>query len=95
MSGRYLLDTNVAVAVLNGEPEALARVQPAPPRPSCPRSFWGEHYFGAMKSGRRDADASRASQFVTTTILLGVAAENGAAIRRHERRAPESGYPLL
>jgi tRNA(fMet)-specific endonuclease VapC len=74
MSGRYLLDTNVAVALLNGEPAAAARLADAA-EVFLPTVVLGELYFGAMKSGRPDANASRVSDFAATSILLGVDAE--------------------
>jgi tRNA(fMet)-specific endonuclease VapC len=96
MSGRYLLDTNAAVALLNGEPQAAARVAGAT-EVFLPTVVLGELYFGAMKSGRPEANAARVSEFATTTILLGVDAETArrygvlrVELRKKGRPIPEN-----
>jgi len=59
MSGRYALDTNVAIAVLNGEEEAVAQWQTAE-EVLLPAPVLGEPLYGAAKSRRPEENATRA-----------------------------------
>lgn len=51
MNGRYLLDTNIAIAVLNGEATAVSRWH-AEPEVLLPAPVLAELLYGAMRSAR-------------------------------------------
>ena len=57
-SGRYALDTNVAIALLNGEPAVVARWQAAD-EVVLPAPVLGELLYGAMKSSRREENRGK------------------------------------
>ena len=50
MTGRFLLDTNVIIAIFAGEPSILKRLEAA--EIFLPSTALGELYFGARKSNR-------------------------------------------
>ena len=51
VSGRYLLDTNIVIGLLNGE-ESILEAVAAASEVFVPVVVVGELYFGAAKSGR-------------------------------------------
>ena len=94
MNGRYLLDTNAAIALLNGEPPILDFVLGADEL-FLPVISVGELYFGAEKSGRRDANRASIEEFMVGKVVLScdlpVAQEYGrlrAALRRQGTPLP-------
>jgi len=69
MSGRYLLDTNVVIALFAGEPwvaESLGRANEV----FLPSIVLGELYFGAMKSSRSTENVARVSEFADTSVVV-------------------------
>lgn len=69
MSGRYLLDTNVIIALLTGEAairEHLATVDEV----FLPSVAIGELYYGARKSGRPNENLERIDELVLTNVVL-------------------------
>lgn len=69
MPGRYLLDTNIVIALFNGDPGVKAQLQ-ASPEIFLSSVVLGELYFGAVKSGRPEANKARAEEFATSCPLV-------------------------
>ncbi|HEY4687982.1 MAG TPA: PIN domain-containing protein [Anaerolineae bacterium] len=70
MSGRFLLDTNVVIALLEGE--AVVKDQFAQAEEVFVSSIaLGELYFGAGKSGRPQTNRARVDEFATDNVVLG------------------------
>jgi len=70
MSGRFLLDTNIVIALL--EDEALAKDKLAMADEVFVSSVTlGELYFGAWKSGRPQANLARLGEFAADNVVLG------------------------
>ena len=63
VSGKFLLDTNVIIAVLEGEGPAISNLKLAG-SVFLPAIALGELFFGAAKSGRPNQNANRIEQFV-------------------------------
>lgn len=57
-TGRYLLDTNIVIALLRGEPAVTARLETAT-QVFVPSIALGELYYGAHKSGRPAENVAR------------------------------------
>ncbi len=69
VSGRYLLDTNIIIPLLNGERsirEALENAEEI----FLPATAVGELYFGAAKSGRPEANRTLINDFLRGRIVL-------------------------
>ncbi|MCE9552666.1 MAG: type II toxin-antitoxin system VapC family toxin [Planctomycetes bacterium] len=69
MPGRYLLDTNVVIAIFAGElpaTEALGLAEEV----FLPSIVLGELLFGALKSSRSADNVSRISDFTQASVVL-------------------------
>ena len=69
MSGRYLLDTNVIIALFAREPTVLDRLAAAD-AVFVPVVALGELYYGARKSGRVEQNLERIDAFAAAATLL-------------------------
>ena len=68
MSGRFLLDTNIVIALINDEPGAVSRF--AGIVASVPLAVIGELNYGARSSARAVENLERVEQFVASTSIL-------------------------
>jgi tRNA(fMet)-specific endonuclease VapC len=93
MSGRHLLDTNVVVALLNGEAEVTARID-ALPEVFLSIAVLGELYFGAANSGRPEANAARVSDFAGTCTLVVPDAETARRYGQLRVELKKKGRPI-
>lgn len=70
-SRRYLLDTNVVIAILEEESAALAAIEATGTEPLLvPATVLGELYFGARKSARIDENTRRIESFTSEADVL-------------------------
>lgn len=69
VSGRYLLDTNIVIALLNGEQSVRKGIEAAE-EVFLPVIAVGELYFGAENSGRPQENLALIDQFVQARTLL-------------------------
>lgn len=70
MSGRYLLDTNIVVALFAEDPavkEALVKADEV----FTPSVTLGKLYFGAWKLGRPKENLARIDEFAADNVVLG------------------------
>jgi tRNA(fMet)-specific endonuclease VapC len=92
-SGRFLLDTNVIIALLEGDDAVLSHLDLAA-EVFVPAVALGELFFGAAKSGRPFENAARVEQFASGRAIvsadLGVAREYG----RLKQYLKKKGRPL-
>jgi tRNA(fMet)-specific endonuclease VapC len=90
---RCLLDTNIIIALLEGDERVLRNLDQAT-EVFIPAIAAGELFFGAMKSARPVENMAKVERFATGRVLLpcdvGVAREYGRI--KHELRA--KGRPL-
>ncbi len=96
MSGRYLLDTNIVIALLGREQPVLDRLVSAE-RVFIPSIVLGELYFGARKSARASENLSRVDEFAANRWILGCGAEAArnygkikVSLRQRGRPIPEN-----
>lgn len=69
MNGRYLLDTNIVIALFNEDVSVRARMGQEIEM-FVPAVVLGELYFGASKSGRANENLARVSELASTTQIL-------------------------
>jgi tRNA(fMet)-specific endonuclease VapC len=70
MSGRFLLDTNIVIALFEGE--ALIRDRLAQAEEVFVSSIaLGEMFFGAGKSGRPETNLARVDDFARDNVVMG------------------------
>ena len=98
MSGRYALDTNILIALIDREESVRERVVAAD-EIFIPSTVLGELYFGEFHSGRVDENVARVDDLVRSYAVLAalgfflmLAAILGAAVSR-ARRKPEPRPP--
>lgn len=70
MSGRYLLDTNIIIALFADEAAVKDNLAQAD-EVFVPSVALGELYFGARKSGRPQANLARIDEFAANNVVLG------------------------
>ena len=70
MPGRYLLDTNAAIALLNGDARIAGMLAGADLFLSS--IAVGELYYGAYKSSRVAANLAKVAAFVAANVIVGV-----------------------
>jgi tRNA(fMet)-specific endonuclease VapC len=93
MSGRYLLDTNVAIRILNNELDLEAR------RGEEPEAFLsvtvvGELFFGAEKSGRPEANKARVDRLIELCPLVPHNLDTARHYGEVKKRLQEQGRPI-
>lgn len=69
MSGRFLLDTNIVIAIFAQEAVIQQRLSEAE-AVFVPSIAIGELYYGAYKSGRVDANIARLGNFIAENTVL-------------------------
>src|SRR5438045_3953555 len=93
VDGRYLLDTNIVIALLNGDADVLFHLGGAP-EVFVPAVAIGELFFGAAKSGRAAENIDRVQAFAAGRAIiscdLSVAREYG----RVKWRLKAKGRPI-
>ena len=96
MTGRYLLDTNVVIALFRGDAEVQARIERVQ-EVFDPSIALGELYFGAAKSSRQEANAARVEEFAAVCTVTGTDAVTAqrygvlkAQLKRKGRPIPEN-----
>jgi tRNA(fMet)-specific endonuclease VapC len=93
VDGRYLLDTNIVIALLNGDAGVLFHLDGAS-EVFVPAVVIGELFFGAAKSSRATENLDRLDEFVTGRAIincdLSVAREYG----RVKWRLKVKGRPI-
>jgi tRNA(fMet)-specific endonuclease VapC len=96
MSGKRLLDTNIIVAFLAGDPQVQERLD-AVSELLLPLVVLGELYYGAAHSGRPQQNAAEVERFSRSCVVLGIDVETAqlygsikAELRRKGRPIPEN-----
>ena len=70
MSGRFLLDSNIVIAIFAEESAVLERAAAAE-EVFVPAVALGELYYGARKSARSETNIARIDEFAATVAVLG------------------------
>ena len=74
MSGSCALDTNIVIALFDGD-GAVKRGLTQAEEVFIPSIVVGELYYGARKSGRAEKNVTRVNEFITDNSILVVDAE--------------------
>jgi tRNA(fMet)-specific endonuclease VapC len=93
MSGRYLLDTNVIIAIFAEEPAVLQRVAAAE-EVFVPVVVLGELYYGARKSARAAANIDRIDEFASAATTLGCDVATAQQYGRIKNDLRAKGRPI-
>jgi len=93
MNGSFLLDTNVVVALFNGDADIKARLE-AVPEIYLPSVALGELHYGAACSGRPESNARRVDDFATTCTVIGVDAGTARQYGRVKGELRRKGRPI-
>jgi tRNA(fMet)-specific endonuclease VapC len=96
MSGRYLLDTNIVIALFANDGSVVEQVRGAG-EVFIPSVVIGELYYGARRSGRVEANTARVDEFATENVVLSCNVETAKwygqikdELRRRGRPIPEN-----
>ena len=74
MNGKYLLDTNIVIALFANDASVQAELGGAS-EVLIPSIVFGELYYGACKSGRIEANTQRVDELVASSAVLDCDAE--------------------
>ena len=69
VSGKYLLDTNIVIALFAGEQPVLDNLKGAS-EVFIPSIVIGELYYGAKKSGQTKKNIQRIEAFIASNVIL-------------------------
>ncbi|HTX34731.1 MAG TPA: type II toxin-antitoxin system VapC family toxin [Bryobacteraceae bacterium] len=92
-SGRFLLDTNIVIAVLAGDEAVLANLDLAS-EVFVPVIVLGELFFGAAKSGRPLENAAKVNRFAAGNSILNCDLPVAREYGRLKQDLREKGKPL-
>jgi len=93
MSGRFLLDTNIVIAIFAGEPAVLERAAAAD-EVFVPAVALGELYYGARKSVRAETNIARIDDLATSAAVLGCDAVTAQQYGRIKNDLRTKGRPI-
>lgn len=93
MNGRYLLDTNIIIALFAKDPQIHNRIANAE-EVFIPCIAIGELYFGAYKSLKVQENLNRIDEFVFNNTVLSCNAETAKRYGDVKNRLKDKGQPL-
>lgn len=93
MAGKYLLDTNIIVAILNGELEIQSRLEPSNTI-FIPSIAVGELCYGAHKSARTQSNLERVDELIVKSTVLECDAETAKQYGELKNNLRLKGRPL-
>lgn len=74
MNGKYLLDTNIVIALFGNDTNVQTKLGQAS-EVLIPSIVFGELYYGARKSGRAEANVQRVDELLAVSAVLDCDAE--------------------
>ena len=92
-TGRYLLDTNVVIALMEGDEIVLSKLDGAS-EVFISAMVVGELFFGAAKSARSAENTARVERFVSGVSILSCDIHVARAYGRVKRLLREKGRPI-
>jgi len=93
VSGKFLLDTNVIIALFAKEPVVHERLSNAD-EVFVPCIALGEMYFGAYKSLRIKENLARINEFVLNSTVLACDTDTAKKYGDNKNQLKEKGQPL-
>ena len=92
-NGRFLLDTNIVIALLEGDEGVLSNLDLAP-EVFIPAIVVGELFFGAAKSGRPTENAATVERFAAGRSVLPCGLPVAREYGRLKQQLRAKGRPL-
>jgi tRNA(fMet)-specific endonuclease VapC len=92
-SGRFLLDTNIVIALLEGDESVLSNLDQAS-EIFVPAIVLGELFFGAAKSSRPADNTARVERFAADRPVLAAGLDVAREYGRLKQSLLEKGRPL-
>ncbi|PWU06913.1 MAG: VapC toxin family PIN domain ribonuclease [Terriglobia bacterium] len=92
-SGRYLLDTNIVIALLEGEEAILSNLDQAS-EVFVSATVLGELFYGAAKSGRPGENTDKVERFAAGRSILTCDVDVARAYGRLKQSLREKGRPI-
>jgi tRNA(fMet)-specific endonuclease VapC len=92
-SGRFLLDTNIIIALLDGEDVVLSHLDLAS-EVFVPAVVLGELFFGAAKSGRPAENIASVERFASGRAIVSIDFEVAREYGRLKQYLKKKGRPL-
>ena len=93
MSGKYLLDTNIVIALFAEDPSVQKRIAKAA-EVFIPAIVIGELFFGAFKSGRPKANSTRIENFAASNAVLACDIGTSREYGRIKHLLHKKGHPI-
>ena len=93
MSGRYLLDTNIVIALFANDASVTERLKEAE-EVFVPSIVLGELYYGAQKSRRVEENEARIDEFAARNVVLSCDAETARRYGEVKNGLRQKGYPI-
>jgi len=93
MNGKYLLDTNIVIALFASEQSVVDNLRIAQ-SVFIPSIVIGELYFGAYRSNRVEANLERVEEFASYAKILDCDAETAKEYGRIKNQLRQSGHPI-
>jgi tRNA(fMet)-specific endonuclease VapC len=93
MSGRYLLDTNIVVALFAGDSTLLDRAKEAD-EVFVPCFVIGELYYGARRSIRVEDNVARIDEFAANNVVLACDVESARLYGEVKGKLRQKGRPI-
>jgi tRNA(fMet)-specific endonuclease VapC len=92
-NGRFLLDTNIIIALLEGEEAVLSNLDLAL-EVFVPAVALGEVFFGAAKSGRPQENTARVERFASGRAIVSADFDVAREYGRLKQYLKKKGRPL-
>ena len=93
MSGRYLLDTNIVIALFANDEGVVEQIRGAG-EVFIPSVVIGELYYGARRSGRVEANTQRVDEFAAESIVLSCDVETEKRYGEIKDQLQKRGRPI-
>jgi len=93
MNGKYLLDTNIVIAIFAGDPDVLEPLVQSN-EVFLPTIVLGELYYGARKSTHVDANIGRIDELATSSALLACDIDTSRHYGRIKNDLRAKGRPI-
>lgn len=93
MSGKYLLDTNIIIALFAAKASVIQHLQ-GTDEIFIPSVAVGELYYGAHKSHRREENLARIADFVARNAILSCDAETAHHYGKLKDGLRQKGRPI-
>jgi tRNA(fMet)-specific endonuclease VapC len=93
MNGRYLLDTNIVIALFDGDQSVIGQINQAA-EIFIPSIGIGELYYGAFNSGKKQTNIDRVDQLRTQVTVLDCDDFTAKHYGKIKKSLKDSGTPI-